>query len=799
MRSGLIILIICKTLLCATALKNPFKINAVLFDQEKFTFKISWCTDSTGLKNGISGGITASFHPPQTVRPEIFFLPSSICGDTILSIYDLHFDTTYTIEFWAKYQENLLVPESLSTSKIRVFSQIKQPVSFFDPTRLNDTVRALNGKMVLWKGQDYLQGIPPHEDTVFLYKPAIKQMNGFVQVGAGIKFANPEPSLPFSIALSIDSIPANCKRGRALIYRDSLGLFVPELSSKIDASGRFITLKTNNIKFPLVVMIDTISPSHKLISKVLSIIESNQIDDTVEISDNSANLNWSLFCMPGAELPLKPIQTGIINGIKSKIICRIPSIGAQDNGIRALLIVSDGSNTDTMNLSKSGIRTNSDPFTTESGMIMPLFATAILDSPSISACLKPLFGSQKFYDKSAFRIFRWTSELTGVNQINHWVEYEPKYESLFQIKPGVLFWIVSDKSQPIDLGKGVTVSLSKPHTVTLSPKNWTDLSNPFGFNIKLSDIFNLSSANAKNVHVYTWKAQKAQKTYSAELMYSLSVADKTHDTIRAYRSGYTIYNPFDTAITLQFPSYPYGFYSGNLPKIQTDKGFSLRVTLRSGKDTLNSVYCCGHNFSTEIIQCPPPPSFNNSQILIKNKDEHFGIVSYPQNKSSLSAFELIINNFNKKDPLSISAQFIDNNQSQKEMKIVSDNRVITSSDKAYLDGLNKENIKILVGKSSDISNFTEKSGLSVISSPSFKHFYRNRQLIINMDHMNNKFCIMELYDLQGKLIFKKDWFSSIGHVNNSIHLPASGTYILKINLKSDDFKTQSIVEHISCM
>lgn len=799
MKAVLIILFLCKVLMCATTYKNPFRITGVTFDQSNFTFNISWCIDSISLKNGISGGIAASYHQPQSVRPETFFLPGKLCGDTLLSIYDLKFDTTYNIEFWGKYQDNLLFPESSSVYKIRVFSLVKQPVSFFNPAKLTDTVKALDGKVLLWKEQDYLQGIPPHEDTIHYYRPSSTNINGFVQVGTGIRFSNPEPSLPFFIALSIDSVPSFSKIEQVLIYHDSLGFLIPERNCKRDVSGKFVMMKTDRIRFPLVVMVDTIPPAHKLVSNVLSVINSNQLSDTVEISDNSANIAWSFFCMPGEELPLKPVQSGITSGTSSRIICRIPSAGAQISGIRALLVISDGSHSDTVNLSKSGIRSNSDPFTTEPKTLMPLLTTAVLDSPAVSVCLQSLFGAQKTYDKSEFRIFRWTSETDLGIQVNRWVEYEPKYENLFQIKPGALFWLICSESKPIDLGRGTTVPLDKPVSVILPPKNWTDFSNPYAFDIGLSDVFNCSSPESKNLHLYSWKPLPAQKTYSASLMYSAIIPDKSHDTIRTNRNGYTVYNPFDTSITLQFPPYPYGFFKSNLAKTRPDQGFSIKVTLQSGKDTLNSVYCCSHEFNHDTIECPQPPSFSRSEISIEEKNQHLGIISYPQYKSKIFFYELGIRSDDGNQPYSLSAKFISNNIYGMEMKIIDDNQTVRSANSAYIGDLKSRKVMIIAGRSSDIDKFTGKTEKNRILKPLINHHYSNGHLNLSLYNVYQCHCILELYNLQGKLVFRKKWVSGLNHDSSPVPIPASGTYVLRASFKSENLNTHSITQHISCM
>lgn len=798
MKTGLITLLFCKALFCATAINNPFRISDLTFDPEIFSFRISWCIDSLGLKNGVSGGISVNFHKPGVVHPETFFLPVSKCGDTILHITDLCFDTTYTVELWGRYNEELLPPVTLSSKTIRVFSMIKQPVSFFDPSKSKDTVRVLNGKVMLWKDSDYLLGIPPHDDTIYYYKPDSKSLNGFIQVGTGVKFSKPEPSLPFYISLSIDSIPAICKSNQINIYYDSCGLMIPEPNSEMDQNGKSIKIKTSSIKYPFVVLADTLLPKYKMLSNASSVIDSAPLNDTIELKDNSANMTWSFYCAPGGSIPTKPQQSGIIKGTSGKIVCRFTSSGAQISGIRALLVISDGSNVDTVNLSKSGIRTNSDPYTTIEKTVMPFYTTAILDNQKMSGCFKSFFGSNT-YDRSKFKIYRWAPSSGKPKDSNTWIEYNAKYDSLFQVKPGILYWLISYKSQLIDFGKGKTVPLTKPYTITLSPKNWTDCGNPFGFDLKLSDIFDLSSPDAEKIHIYSWKPAPAQKTYSASLLYSISVTDKTNDTIKTKGNGYTIYNPFDKPIELQFPPYPYGYQKRNLPKIKNNDGFSIKVTLRSGKDNITSVYCCGHTFNNDTILCPPSPSFSNSQLIIMNSDnQKYGIVSYPVNNSNVSSFEIKATEIEQHSPVSISAQFLHYSDPKNNMAILYKNQQITASDSAYISNYENDGIRILVGSSSNIKSFINKTIIASDKVPTMKSIYRNKHLLLNIDGVLKKQCVIELFDLQGKCVAKKEWFSDNDHVLKSLSLPGSGTYIVKINTNSGNFGNRSIIQKISC-
>ena len=178
-------------------------------------------------------------------------------------------------------------------------------------------------------------------------------------------------------------------------------------------------------------------------------------------------------------------------------------------------------------------------------------------------------------------------------------------------------------------------------------------------------------------------------------MYSSAISDIAQDTLKAQRNGYTVYNPFDTAITLRFPPYPYGFFDNNSLSKTKSNGFSVKVALQSGKDTLGSVYCCGHAFSQDTIMCPPPPSFGNTEISIESGNRHLGIISYPLRNTTVSAFEIDVNSDRDGSPLSLSAGFTDNRNYDMKMKIVYDNQTVTSSGNAHIEILKTGNSEFM--------------------------------------------------------------------------------------------------------
>ena len=465
MRKFFCIIILFQTTLQAQ-LDNPFTISGVTFDPELFTFHLTWETDTHGIPDDLQGGISVQYSAPSLMPPDIavyFSLPTS---DTTFMIPDVRFDTVYYIQMWAIHEGAWGEPDSSSTQVIRVSSRIRQPVSFFNPTRSKDTIRALENRIVLWKDQEYPLGIPPHEDTIIAYNPPDSVLKGFSALGTGIRFLHPEPSLPLYIGFVIDKFPSNTVH----IFRDSSGLLVPERSTMIDAENTMIYVKTSNLTFPFLALADTSRVKIKVISDTASVIGSDPLFDTVTVSDNAAQLSWSFFSAAGGEIFKSPISSGVIQGRAGSIICEFPYIDGSKSGIRALLTVSDGTFQDTIVLSRRGRRENHDLFTIPEKSITPIFTSTILDSPGIKNCLSTLFTiSNGSYDKSVFRLFRWYPHSGNKESANKWVEASPSNLKQFPFKAGDLYWLITNKPTLVNLGKGTTVPLKQDYTIYLKP------------------------------------------------------------------------------------------------------------------------------------------------------------------------------------------------------------------------------------------------------------------------------------------------------------------------------------------
>lgn len=789
--------------LSVKSMDNPFAIDSVGFDKELLRFDLIWHTDSTAIRNGLQYGITASRGVPYTDPPFSHFALTKLSSDTNFTFPELVYDTCYYIGIWAYLDGIWIEPDSQSLKKVHVFSETSQPVSFFSPTKLNDTVTALNNKIILWKDSGYPLGPPAHHDTVISYIPSDSLLKGFVRLSKGIRFAHPEPSNPFSIALTIDSIPSKCKSWQIHIYRDSTGFFIPADSSVFDSIKLQVSMKISDLRIPLIVLADTLHPVISQLSNSMSIFSTNTIYDTLLISDNSAKLFWSFYSAPGSDLLKKSSASGIIMGHSGKIICPIYAAGAEISGIRAALICSDGSFNDTVNLSKRGLRYHSDPTTLPEKNIVPIFTTAQLDSPGIRNYLKPLFDqSGGYYDPKKFRLFRWLADNSNTGSLSKWIECSLANESKFSMTAGVLFWLINDRNQLIDFGKGTTLSLKDTASIILPARNWTDFNNPFGFNLKLSDLLHNSNIVADNIAVYKWMEDPKKRTYKPSLVYSgvVSAMDLTRDTLFAMRSGYTVYNRSDAPVLLRFAPVPFrsdGLAGYFLKKSKVDR-FSIKITARMGVDEIGTVYCGIHNNSLDTIDYPLPPAFGVQSLLIRSQDgnDSCGILSYPFSPTVPAVFNIDISDkasevtiavdVLKKD---IGADFALFTKNQNGFEPFSGNQMALQDEKGSLT--------LVVGGASAIASFRDMNRKNLTINPSVSIKRYQGMVGLQMSGIEKSIANFELFTLQGKRVSAQQ-FPHIPGITKMIplSLPA-GVYVMKIKFTKNDAVIYSMAREFS--
>ena len=624
--------------------ESVFTITKCVFDSANLVFHVSWTSDSTVLGGDYDAGITATCVPGAQISPVTSLRCTSLNVDTTFSISPMVFDTSYTISVWTKHRE-VWSSDSLSTRAVWVASSVKQPVSYFSSS-LYDTVKALTGKVLLWKGPNYPEGLLAYEDTVAAFTPPDSMLHGgFVFFGTGMRLLNPPPSPPFCIALQCKDVPHGLDFSMCRLYKDSAGIFVVQREAIIDTVNKRIFVNTDDLYSPYVLLADTIRPIVHILSDTDRFIDSISFSDSIFVKDNGMNLSWKFYRGVGGEA-VTPVASGYIKENSGKILCAIPATGAQAAGIKAFVIISDGFFIDTIDLSHRAIRLHSDATTTLQNSIFPITSTAEPNLPDIRFCLGGLFSDAgDKYDASIFRIFRWLPNESNAQSTNKWIEYSSIDRTNFFCHPGALLWLITAKSSIIDFGKSMTPSLKSSYAIQLSPHTWTDFGVPFGFPLPLSNVLSASGPAARNLVIYRWTPDAANKTFRAELIYGGShiSIDSISDTLfPGQGTGYTVFNPADTAFVMRFPPSPFLLGERNstgVSKKASSAASCVKISACTGTAEFSTIYCAAYDGSGDTILYPLPPSFSNSGLRIRRPDGSSGAIAlYPSKNDAVHVF-----------------------------------------------------------------------------------------------------------------------------------------------------------------
>lgn len=779
---SLILLIVSNTVQSG---ENPFIIDSLGFDRQTHIFRVKWHTDSASVAAGTEFGIAlscnGSIDPPFNHSRAV-----SLTGDTLFTIPDMVYDTSYKVGLWAYSSGLWIKPDSLSEKIVRVSSVSSQPVSIFAPAKVKDTVRALSNTIIMWKDSTYKLGIPEHRDTVISYLPADTLLKGFIRLSTGFRFVKPEPALPFYISLSIDSIPLKWGTGKICIYRDSAGMFIPENSSVVDSVNKRIVLKTADLRLPLIVLADTLKPAVTFLSKVSKVIGQAAMSDTLMVSDNSADVKWKFISGQGVELQNTTSASGIIAGKTGRVICMFSPAGVQINGIRAKLICSDGVNTDTVDLSKTTVRTNSDPVTLTQNMITPVYTTTKLDSAGVRQCLGALFrqcGGK--YDLSKFRIYKWSTDAVNAANNNKWIEYSSLNESNMTLTPGKMLWVISDKTQLIDMGRGTTLPFIDTVSIELPAKSWTDFNNPYGFNLRISDIIKASAAAPAELTIYKWTEDRNGRTYRTSLVYNsvISAAATFNDTLYAKQSGYTVYNNRATPVVMRFAANPFnnGSVSAMALKKEPENNTAIKISAFSGNCEIGTVYCGIHKGTDKVITCPVAPSFGNNSLIIKDLKSaaSCGIVSYPFNENTPAVYDIEIRGDGAS--ATISAEALNNSgfqafalfrKTESGYETLTDNKIDLYNGEGH--------VTLVAGSTASISFFANNNRpvKTTARSASLKPFCG--LLKLETSQIDKCMCQLEIFTLDGSLVMSEK-FEHIPGNSRQIHFKGStGIYTYKM-------------------
>jgi len=338
------------------------------------------------------------------------------------------------------------------------------------------------------------------------------------------------------------------------------------------------------------------------------------------------------------------------------------SIIDQCKSFRAMMVISDSLSSDTLSLTRPIIRSagNCDNLSVVPLTWTPLVVSALPDNQKMSSLLTPLFPNGS-YDKTLCRIIQWHP---ASNTDTTWAEYGTIDNSLFDFKPGRLFWIKTRDSTNIDFGKATTVSLNDTFSLPIAASGWTDFSIPFSFSIPLSDILSTSTktasnANATSLQIYSWVKNATGNSYKISEIFLPNMPGfdslKLKNIFLEGGAGhpYTAYNPLSMALSLYIPP---SCSTQTLSKVKNQAavkgtGWSIRIKCVAGtEDILPHIYCGNDNNMQQPVYYAAPQSFSDISATVYdvNTGKHYGHALCNSSATDGVAFELRLSNASPK-------------------------------------------------------------------------------------------------------------------------------------------------------
>ena len=506
-----------------------------------------------------------------------------------------------------------------------------QTISYFSSDTLPDTAYAFNKHVRLFTN------IPGDSivDTLVVWNPPDSVLNGFIPLSIGFYFKHKTPSAAIYIGVKCDSIPKAYSSASVRLYRFDGSGWLVDRGSMFDTAANVVYVKTRDLSTPFIAMIDLKKPAASPFAGAhIPVLSGQTISDTVVISDNIDNPEcFFRFAKGGNAYFLGDSLDSIAPSKSDTMVVTIPGSAVNaDNGVRALFILSDGVYADTVDLSRQVIRDKgSDVVTTNPLQWIPLHVTAMPDSVSTAFGLRNFSsanGTWK-YDPTVFRLFRWYPCSLNVKSPEKWLEYSDEYKDLFSFAPGEVLWLKSRDRSMIDFGRATTPSLITPFAITLLPGAWTDIALPFKFNINIGDVLSATAAANQNVDSLQWYEWDldTNKRFSSKPVYmqglsdvNPSLADKAFTLISDANVGYSVYNPYQSALQISIPAIPTSMsaFTQILTKKTAQKTWAIRVLGRAGDGApLGPVYCgftAGKKQSVDFY--PAPPGLDNIKLRV---------------------------------------------------------------------------------------------------------------------------------------------------------------------------------------
>lgn len=723
---------------------------------------------------------------------------------------DLDFDVTYYIALWVRGSispdqiTDWATPTDDSKKTVRIPSAKWMSIVYFPK---KDTITAFENSVIMWKDSTWTTEQIYDDILNFIILPQEKVPEGFIPVSKSVQFNNPLITPALHFGLRYDSIPNGYKKSDINLYEFDITKGIWNIVSSKDYNSPdsivSVFIRPTEYKNPLILMVDTFRPTVEIVKdngdSVLT--QKNDVLYKIKIRDNTTNVKTVFMYGTGADT-LKS-ETDIIGDDPNDTlsIFRINSEFVNINsGVRALLIVTDGHFTDTINLSRMVYNPNV-VFKTEEMKWYPLNIHYELNSVNITQIFDSLSGLEKKYDNTKFRIFKWVSENDNNTKKVEWLEYgiSKDKDDLFNLYPGNLVWIKTREAATLVFKNARTLSLKKNYTIKLPAKSWTDFSVPFEFPIKLDDIIETTGGEADFLVFNQWE-MNSNKAHTSVLIRNQAEYDPETEVSGENNNVYTVYNPTDKEIDLEFPPLPSVLSKMSLRKKGTAVDWSVIVKGHSKNEELNPLYigCFSKGVNKTLI--PSAPSFGNLKMSIIEDNISYGI-HFSGGKSNGFAYRINFEN-SEKSKQKIECQVVEKISSGFKMQVFNPVKGTiedgASGFNVDIDGGSNTERWLLIGDDAFLSKFIQtniglKFDLLKIYPNPFKGALHIK-FTVPLSGVNSVNCL--LFDALGRRI----WNFKINEIHPgvntftwqpgqmSIKKLASGTYFLMLVAKDNKGK-----------
>lgn len=550
---------------------NIIKVDFVWFDAATNKIKVAWHIDLDNLEEGESyeSNYQIGFSDSDVVqkKPTTLWTPITLVSDTseIEVSGGIVFDTTYVVGMWLRGISAMGTgqpspPTDTSIISIKIPSFTWEVVTIFPDSDTITSVKAVGGNVV-FKIKDTKFSIT---DTLKNYILDTPLPNGLIDINS-VKFTFKPMEVqiaPIILGLKFTNLPGYIKTKDLALYQIKNGLVHIVYGSWVKNGFVWCAVGNENMAYPFLVLAD------KAIPKIIV----DTYKDTVEygknknvpvvftIEDNIANSKWDLMYGSGNKgyyYNVNDTAKTYSHKVKTHINGNDDIIN-KSFGVRAKIVVSDGINTTSKDMS---LCVRSDEEDNILNLIpqkwVPLRVASGVKEKSLKKTFRnSITGSEPWkYDKYKYRIYRWYNAKSEKDD-NKWVEYSDKDSEIFDFYPGRVIWCKSKEEQHLNFGEIVTTTLKEPFRIKLKPKNWTDISLPFKFDIYLKDVLYKTGAIAEDsLEIHYW--EKNDSSYNTQSLY-IGHLDKISNDTNVLHSGYlrdayTIYNGSSKSVDLLIP------------------------------------------------------------------------------------------------------------------------------------------------------------------------------------------------------------------------------------------------------